>query len=145
MKPADDIRQFYENATVDTDPQVDERVQKKVVAAHRNVLTGDSIANRPIIWSLIMKSLSAKIAIAAVIIVAVVLGLFEFIGGDDSSGVAWAEVARKVQASSSHVLRTRETGMSLEESDYTIKTQVQSFFPYAPGQQKGDSQKTSNN
>ncbi len=69
-----------------------------------------------------MKSLSAKIAIAAVIIVAVVLGLFEFIGGDDSSGVAWAEVARKVQASGSLVLRVRETGsLTLGESDYIIK------------------------
>ncbi len=123
MKPTDDIRQFYKNAAVDTDPKVDERVLKKVVAAHKNVKTGDSIANRPIIWSLIMKSLSAKIAVAAVIIVAVVLGLFEFIGGGgDGSGVVWAEVARKVQASGSLVVRLRETGsVSLGESDYTIK------------------------
>jgi len=122
MKPADDIRQFYKNAAVDTDPQVDERVLKKVVAAHKNVLTGDSIANRPNIWSLIMKNPSAKIAVAAVIIVAVVLGLFEFIGGDDGSGVVWAEVARKVQASGSLVVRLRETGsVKLGEGDYAIK------------------------
>ena len=73
-----------------------------------------------------MKSLSAKIAVAAVIIAAVVLGLFEFIGGDDGSGVVWAEVARKVQASGSLVTRWRESGsvsstVVFEETDYSIK------------------------
>jgi len=122
MKPVDDIRQFYKKATIDTDPQVDERVLKKVVAAHKNALTGHSITNRPIIWSLIMKSQSAKIAVAALIIVAVMLGLFEFFGGDGGSGVVWAEVARKVQASGSLVLRIRETGsLSPGKSDYAIK------------------------
>ncbi len=126
MKPIDDIKQFYRNATVDTDPKVDERVLKKVVATHKHLKTGDSIANRPSIWSLIMKSPSVKIAVAAVIIVAVVLGLFEFIGGDNGSGVVWAEVARKVQASGSLVTRWREGGsvssnVVFEETDYSIK------------------------
>jgi hypothetical protein len=69
-----------------------------------------------------MKNPITKLAAAAVIIVLVVLGLSEFIGGDDGSGVVWAEVARKVQASGSLVVRLRETGsVSLVESDYTIK------------------------
>lgn len=70
----------------------------------------------------IMRNPITKLAVAAAIIVAVVLGLFEFIGGNDGSGVVWAEVAKKVQASGSLILRIRETGStSLDDSDYAIK------------------------
>ncbi len=63
-----------------------------------------------------------KLAVAAAIIAAVVLGLFEFIGSDNNSDIVWAEVTRKVQDSNTVVLRIRETGtVSLDDADYAIK------------------------
>ena len=55
-----------------------------------------------------MKSSITKLAAAAVIITAITLGLFEFIGTDGTSGVVWAEVARKVQASRGVIYRSRD-------------------------------------
>jgi hypothetical protein len=52
-----------------------------------------------------MRSPIAKLAAAAVIIAAVVLGLLEFIGSGSSSGIVWAEVARKVQTSQGVIFR----------------------------------------
>ena len=52
-----------------------------------------------------MRSPVIKLAIAAAIIAAVILGLFEFIGRGNTSGVVWAEVAQKVQASQGVIFR----------------------------------------
>ncbi len=56
-----------------------------------------------------MKNPITKLAIAAAIIVAVVLGLFEFIDTGSTSGVVWAEVAQRVQASPGVIFRIRKT------------------------------------
>jgi len=52
-----------------------------------------------------MKNPITKLAIAAAIIAAVVLGLFESIDTGSTSGVVWAEVAQKVQASRGCIFR----------------------------------------
>ncbi len=69
-----------------------------------------------------MKSSITKLAAAAVIIALVVLGLFEFIGTGSSSGVVWAEVAQKVQASRSVIFRSRDGGLGSQDSgtDYIM-------------------------
>ena len=46
-----------------------------------------------------MKNPITKLAVAAAVIAVVALGLFEFIGTDSTSGVVWAEVTKKVEAS----------------------------------------------
>ncbi len=56
----------------------------------------------------IMKNPITKLALAAAVIAAVVLGLFEFISTDTGSGVVWAEVAQKVQASRGVIFRMTE-------------------------------------
>ena len=130
MKPPEEIRDLLRESWASVSSEKNNKMLKAALSAYertQNKRTAQYKPNRPIIWSLIMKSLSAKIAIAAVIIVAVVLGLFEFIGGGgDGSGVVWAEVARKVQASGSLVTRWRESGsvsstVVFEETDYSIK------------------------
>ncbi|UCE47889.1 MAG: hypothetical protein JSW47_20110 [Phycisphaerales bacterium] len=75
-----------------------------------------------------MKTNIIRLAAAATVIAVVVLGLFEFIETDGGSGVVWAEVARKVQASRGLVVRCTESFPSIPESlsflndsDYAIK------------------------
>ena len=68
-----------------------------------------------------MKSPITKLAVAAVIIALVVLGLFEFIGTESTSGVVWADVARKVEASRGVIYRNRATHSGgPADSDYSI-------------------------
>ena len=64
-----------------------------------------------------MRNHITKLAVAAAIIAAVVLGLFEFISTDTGSGVVWAEVARKVQACPGVIYRGRS---NRSDPDYSM-------------------------
>ena len=65
-----------------------------------------------------MKSPITKIATAAAVIVVVTLGLFEFIGDGGTSGVVWAEVVRRVEASTGVIYRTRKIGIGDPNEDW---------------------------
>ncbi len=51
----------------------------------------------PVVRSLIMRSPIAKLTVAAMLIGVIGLGIFELFGAGGTSGVAWAEVLRKVE------------------------------------------------
>jgi len=72
---------------------------------------------------MVMDKRVVKFALAAVVVAAVVLGLFEFLSPAGSSGVVWADVARKVQASQGVIFRavSRDTpDPQGSEFDYRI-------------------------
>ena len=73
MKPADEIRQFFKNAELGVDPNADEKVFEDVFGAHKE--TTENAPAMPEIWRIIMKSRTIKLAAAAVIMIAVLLGL----------------------------------------------------------------------
>ena len=110
MKSADQIKNFFKSAAIDTNPKMDEAVLNKVLIANEKTTNPKSAAIEPNIRRIIMKSPITKLAAAAVIITVVALGLFEFIDTGSSSGVVWAEVAQRVEASPGVIFRIRETG-----------------------------------
>lgn len=121
MKRARDIERMVQDLRHPVDAEAHDRVVGHLLDALKRHQT-PAAARQPHTGRMIMKSPMAKLAVATAIIAAVVLGLFEFITTDAGPGVVWAEVARKVQASGSLVLRIRETGsLSPGESDYAIK------------------------
>ncbi len=127
MKPVDSIDQLFRNAAVSTNPAMDEAVLDTVLTAQQKATNRDSAATWPSVGSTIMKNPIAKLA-AAVVIAVAVLGLFEFIDTGNTSGVVWAEVAKKVQASRGLIVRCTESFPSIPESlsflndaDYAIK------------------------
>lgn len=67
---------------------------------------------------LVMDRRVVKFALAAVVVAAVVLGLFEFLSPVGSSGVVWGEVAKKVEASRGVVFRVRTTGSEDPNKDW---------------------------
>jgi outer membrane lipoprotein-sorting protein len=85
MKPAEDIKRYFENAALRTNPQAHERVFADVLRAHQQTLA-DSPA-RPERWRTIMRHPVTKYAVAAAFILAVLLafGLF-----DRTGSVSWA-------------------------------------------------------
>ena len=122
MKPADNINEFFRKAAVSTNPRMDEAVLDKVLTAHEKAQNTKPALAEPALRRTIMKSPITKLAAAAVIIALVVLGLFEFIDTENKSGVVWAQVAEKVDASRGLVVRCRETSSFLpNEDDYSIK------------------------
>jgi len=110
MKSIEDVKKFFKNAAISTNPRMDENVLDKVLIAHEKTTNTKSATIEPNIRRTIMKSPITKLTAAAVIIIAVTLGLFEFIGTGSTSSVTWAEVAQKVEASPGVIFRVRKTG-----------------------------------
>ena len=118
MKSIEDVKKFFKNAAINTNAKMDETVLDKVLIAHEKTTNTKSAGIEPNIRRTIMKSPIIKLAAAAVIIALVVLGLFEFIGTENTSGVVWADVVRKVEASRGSIVRYMGTS-SFQPSDIT--------------------------
>jgi hypothetical protein len=115
MNSADKIKRMFEKAELGINPDADEKVFQDVFQAQQKITT--KTPAEPGIWRIIMKSPIVKLAAAAVIIVAVLLGINQF--GGPGTGVVWAEVARKVEASRGLIFRCTDSPVS-DEYDYSI-------------------------
>jgi len=118
MKPTDDIRQFFRRAAVDTNPSMDESVLETMLTAHDKKTENHSGPAFPSLRSITMKNPITKLAIAAAIIAAVVLGLFEFIDTNGTSGVVWAEIIQKVETCPGAIWRIQGTGSRDPNDDW---------------------------
>jgi hypothetical protein len=107
MRPADEIKDMIRHWNDRTSAQMDERTLGDIARALEQSRT-QGARGGPHTRSLTMRNPIVKLAIAAAIIAAVVLGLFEFVSTGSTSGVVWAEVAQKVQASRGVIFRTIE-------------------------------------
>ena len=117
MRPAENVKRLIKNLNDRTSAQMDERVLGDVLRAlEKSEKT--SALTQPNIRRTIMKSHITKLAVAAAVIAVVALGLFEFIGTDSTSGVVWAEVAQKVEASTGVIFRSRGTGSRDPNDDW---------------------------
>lgn len=96
MKPEENIEELIKNINIDTNAKMDKAVRNDVLGAFENSKNKKPAVPHPNIWRIIMKSKITKIAAAAVIIVAVILGL-TITGGTDIASVTWAEVIEKVE------------------------------------------------
>ena len=94
MRPADKTRQFIKNASIKSNPEVNEAVLKELLNELDQSKSKPCAAREPNIWRTIMKSPITKIATAAVILVSVVAGIY-FLGVPTES-VAWADVVRPI-------------------------------------------------
>ena len=96
MKPADEIRQLFRSAELDIDPDADEKVFEDVLGARQE--TTENLPAVPEIWRIIMKSPHTKVAAAAVLIVACLIGVLII---NETSGVAWA-IEQSIEAVSQY-------------------------------------------
>jgi len=92
MKPSDDIKKFFNKADLDTNPEMDKTVLNKVLSVQEKT---KSAVIQPKIRRTIMKSPITKLAAAAVIIFAVLVGIHQFSGSINVASVAWAEVTSR--------------------------------------------------
>ena len=119
MRPTDNINELIKKLQLKASADLDRRVHDDISMALAESDKTKSAVTQPNIGRTIMKSPIVKLAVAAVIIALVVLGLFEFIDTENTSGVVWAEVARKVGASRGLIFRCKDSIPS-NEDDYSI-------------------------
>jgi hypothetical protein len=84
-----------------------DRIREIVLSAHGPARTTESAATLILTGRTIMRSPMAKVAVAAAILVAIGLGVSIFISTGSHSGMVWAQVADRVDASGGLVYRTR--------------------------------------
>jgi hypothetical protein len=99
MKSAEDIKRIFQKSTLSTNPDKHEAIFEKIQKAQDISTTDTPVSHRFNNRSNIMKNPMTKVAAAVALIIAITLGLFEFISTGESSGVVWAKVAEQVQAS----------------------------------------------
>ena len=97
MKSADKIKQFFKNAELSIHPETDEQVFADVFQARQRI-TENVPAVPENIWRIIMKSPLAKLAVAAILVIACVTGVLVF---NETSGVAWA-IEQSIEAVSQY-------------------------------------------
>ena len=108
MKPADKINEFFMKAAVSTNPTMDQAVLDKVLTAHEKARNAKLAFAEPTLRRTIMKSPITKLAAAAAIITAVVLGL-NIMGGPDMATVALADVAKRIEQTKNCVFKKTTT------------------------------------
>ena len=96
MKSADEIKKFFKNAAINTNPKMDETILNKVLIANKKTTNSKSAEIEPNIRKIIMKSPITKVAAAAVIVIAVFIGIEQF--DTKSSSVVWADVAERLES-----------------------------------------------
>jgi hypothetical protein len=98
MQPADDIKKLIHQSQITSSEQVDRRILADALADLENRRTaGDA---RPGGWRIVMHSKAIKLAAAAVIVVAVLLGL-QFVG---TSGVTFAQAIQPILNANTAIL-----------------------------------------
>ena len=108
MNSPENIEKLIKNAVIHSNPDVNQAVLKELLQQFDDTREQKPAVMQPNIRRTIMKSPITKIAAVAAVITLVALGLFEFIDTGSTSGVVWAEVARKVQASQGVIFRSIE-------------------------------------
>ena len=107
MRQAEDIKRLIKKLNDKTSAQMDKRVLKDVLCAMEESRKNKSALFRPKIRRTIMKNPITKLAVAAVIVIAVLIGMNQLVGSAGS--VAWSEVIRNIEASPGFIYRMKQT------------------------------------
>jgi outer membrane lipoprotein-sorting protein len=102
MKPADNVKRLFKNAELRVHLDTDEQVFKDVLQAHqkKTVTSAQGLCSYALmllcsIWRITMKSPLTKLAVAAVVIIACLIGLS--LWRTSGSGIALADVVAQIE------------------------------------------------
>jgi len=94
MRPTDNIDQLIKKLQLRASANLDGRVHDDIDRALATPQKSESADAKPNRWRIIMKSRIVKLAAAAVIVIAVLLGV-DFVGRPNMANVAWAKVTER--------------------------------------------------
>jgi len=135
MRPAENIEKLIKNINIETNTIMDEAVLSEVVKAFEeskklalSEVEGKETADvQPSIWRIIMKSRITKLATAAVIIVAVMLGMYALTGSVDGTSITIAQVRQAMQEIDWMQITNRskiEEGTETDWYSFTSKVEI---------------------
>ncbi|MHC4293755.1 MAG: hypothetical protein ACYSTX_05610 [Planctomycetota bacterium] len=107
MSSRDEIEKSISELVLHGSDTADERVLNDALAAYEKSKTKKAAEYQPSFWRMIMKSKITKLAIAAVIIIAVLIGIKQFGGTIDGTSVAWGEVVEQINNYTRYKCRQR--------------------------------------
>ena len=125
MRPTEKIKRFFDRAGISTNSEMDEKVFDKVLAAYKET---NSAAVRPKIGRIIMRSKITKLAAAAVIIIAAVIGMDRFRISIIGTRVAWADVAKRLEKVNSYQARARRSLTEVGQDEPFYQCDVWRYF-----------------
>ena len=96
MRPTEDIKRLIENTKIKTNPAVTQAVLTDLLSELDKTEKMRLAAPRQSAWRIVMKSKLTKFAAAAVVLIAVLLGLNYFGDSFHGSNVAWADVIKPI-------------------------------------------------
>jgi len=92
MRPAENIEKLIKNINIDTNAKTDNAVLGDVIEAFEKSKVKKTLATEQNIGRIIMKSKITKIAAAAVIVAAIMLGMYALTGSFDGTSITMAQV-----------------------------------------------------
>jgi len=101
MRPAKNLEKLIENIDINTNIKVDKAVLDDVIEAFESSKNNKSATYQPDIWRIIMKSRITKLAVAAVIMIAALLAIYNI----GPSSVALADVLAKVEQAKAYIYK----------------------------------------
>ena len=125
MKSVEDIKRYFQKSTLSINQNRHEAIFEKIQYAQDQSKTKAPVSYRLSLRSNIMKSSITKFAAAAVIIIAVMLGINYIGGSPDGASVAWAKVLENVEAA-----RTVMYIYELEKGDRKEVSETRIMEPY---------------
>jgi len=98
MSSAEKIKKLFAKSEVTVNSKVDDRIVGDALTALNESEQIKSLSAESNIWRIVMKDRITKFAAAAIIIIAVMLGINYISGSPDGASIAWADVLENVEA-----------------------------------------------
>lgn len=108
MRSLKNIRNLFRQLHVSTSTRLDEKIHAEMSRVCIKTRNNTSLSPRANIWRIIMESRITKLAVAAAIIVAVILGL-NMTGGSDIASVTWAGMVERIENANTITWKTIST------------------------------------
>jgi hypothetical protein len=139
MQPADKIRELFKNGKLAVHPDTDEQVFRDVLRAHQETKENppdfdeSNQVKLPASWRITMRSPITKLAIAAVLVIACLMGMMMWKG--TGSNVALADVLTKIEqvAAYTYEMHLTTTGHVPSVVPTTISQQMEATILTAQG------------
>ena len=103
MRTAENIEKFIRNIRYNASAEMHEKTLNDALEAHSKSNKVKWAAAHSNIWRTIMKSKITKLSTAALILIAVMVGIIHFGGSIDGSSIVFAEVIKSIQEANSAV------------------------------------------
>lgn len=107
MNPQDNIEKWIRESVLPGTKAADEHIVNDALAAYEKTETKKAAAIQPNVWGIIMNKPITKLVTAAVVIIAMLIGINQFGGSIDGATVAWGEVVEQINNYTKYKCRQR--------------------------------------